>query len=62
LTLSPTSLAKDFAPATRADHAYSLGYVVVGICALAAAALALLAIGGTGGATLMNEESLAEDA
>jgi MFS family permease len=44
------------------DHAYSLGYVVVGISALVAAALALLALGGRGDETLMNEESLAQDA
>jgi hypothetical protein len=37
------------------DHAYSLGYVVVGICALAAAALALLALGGRGADTLIQD-------
>jgi MFS family permease len=43
------------------DHAYSLGYVVVGVCALAAAALALLALGGHGDDTLIAQESLAEE-
>jgi MFS family permease len=43
------------------DHAYSLGYVVVGICALAAGALALLALGGHGDDPLITQESLAEE-
>jgi MFS family permease len=41
------------------DHAYSLGYLVVGICALAAAAVALLALGGHGDDPLITQESLA---
>ncbi|MBV9796151.1 MAG: MFS transporter [Actinobacteria bacterium] len=42
-------------------NAYSLGYLVVGICALAAAALALLALGGHGTDSLITQESLADE-
>jgi MFS family permease len=37
------------------DHAYSVGYVVVGVCAFVAAALALFALGGRGEDTLVDE-------
>jgi MFS family permease len=40
------------------DHAYSLGYVVCGIAALVAAALAAVALGGTAHRPLVTEESL----
>jgi MFS family permease len=43
------------------DHAYSLGYLVVGICALAAAAVALLALGGHRDDPLITQESLADE-
>jgi MFS family permease len=42
------------------DHAYSLGYVVVGVAALVAAALAFFVVGGGGHETLLNRESLEE--
>jgi hypothetical protein len=41
------------------DNAYSLGYVVCGIAAVVAAALALFALHGSTHETLMNSESLA---
>ncbi len=43
------------------DHAYSLGYLVVGICALVAAAVTLLALGGHGDDTLITRDSLADE-
>lgn len=43
------------------DHAYSLGYVIVGISALVAALLALLAVGGRGPEALISDASLADD-
>ena len=43
---------------TALDHAYSIGYVVCGIAALAAAVLAAAALGGTAHRPLVTEESL----
>ncbi|HEY0716001.1 MAG TPA: MFS transporter [Streptosporangiaceae bacterium] len=43
------------------DHAYSLGYLVAGICAVAAGVLALLALGGRGHDALITQESLADE-
>jgi MFS family permease len=40
------------------DHAYSVGYVVCGVAALAAAVLAVGALGGAGRRALVTEESL----
>jgi hypothetical protein len=40
------------------DHAYSVGYVVCGIAALVAAALAAVALGGTAQRPMVTEESL----
>ena len=40
------------------DHAYSIGYVVCGIAALVAAALAAVALGGTSDRPMVTEESL----
>jgi MFS family permease len=40
------------------DHAYSLGYVVCGVAALVAAALAAVALGGAAHRPLVSEESL----
>ncbi|HEY3685306.1 MAG TPA: MFS transporter [Streptosporangiaceae bacterium] len=40
------------------DHAYSLGYVVCGVAALVAAALAAVALGGTANRPLVTQESL----
>lgn len=45
---------------TALEHAYSLGYVVVGISALVAAVLAVFALGGTAHRPLISEESLEE--
>ena len=42
------------------DNAFSLGYVVCGVCALLAAALAVFALGGGSHDTLLSEESLAQ--
>ncbi len=44
---------------TALDHAYSLGYLVCGICALIAAGLALFALGGSSHETMMAPENLA---
>jgi MFS family permease len=41
------------------DHAYSLGYVICGLAALLAAALAIFALGGRSNETLVTAESLA---
>jgi hypothetical protein len=41
------------------DHAYSLGYVICGLAAFLAAALALFALGGRSHETLTTAESLA---
>jgi hypothetical protein len=41
-------------------HAYSLGYVVCGVAALVAAALAAFALGGTAHRPMISEESLEE--
>jgi hypothetical protein len=41
-------------------HAYSVGYVVCGVAALVAAALAAFALGGTAHRPLITEESLEE--
>jgi MFS family permease len=41
------------------DDAYSLGYVICGVAALLAAALAIFALGGRTNETMMNAESLA---
>jgi hypothetical protein len=43
------------------DHAYSIGYVVCGLSALAAALLAALGLRGSSHETLISEESLAEE-
>jgi MFS family permease len=43
------------------DHAYSLGYVVCGVAALAAALLAAVGLRGRAHESLISEESLAED-
>jgi MFS family permease len=43
------------------DHAYSTGYLVAGICALAAAAVTLLALGGHGNDPLITRDSLADE-
>jgi MFS family permease len=43
------------------DHAYSLGYVVCGACALAAALLATLGLRGRARESLITEESLAQE-
>jgi MFS family permease len=43
------------------DHAYSIGYVVCGLSALAAALLATLGLRGSAHETLISEESLAEE-
>jgi MFS family permease len=43
------------------DHAYSIGYVVCGLSALAAALLAMLGLPGRAHETLISEESLAEE-
>jgi len=43
------------------DHAYSIGYVVCGVSALAAALLATLGLPGSAHETLISEESLAEE-
>ena len=43
------------------DHAYSIGYIVCGLSALAAALLAALGLRGRSHETLISEESLAEE-
>ncbi|HTJ71408.1 MAG TPA: MFS transporter [Actinospica sp.] len=43
------------------DNAYSIGYVVCGVCALGAALLATLGLRGSAHESLISEESLAED-
>jgi MFS family permease len=43
------------------DHAYSIGYVVCGACALAAALLAAVGLGGRAHEALISAESLAEE-
>jgi hypothetical protein len=42
------------------DHAYSLGYVICGLAAFFAAALAIFALGGGSHENLVSAESLAE--
>lgn len=42
------------------DHAYSIGYLVCGLCALAAALLAAVGLGGSSHETQISAESLAE--
>ena len=41
------------------DHAYSIGYLVCGACALLAGAIAFFALGGHNDETLISDESLA---
>ncbi|HET9169309.1 MAG TPA: MFS transporter [Actinospica sp.] len=43
------------------DHAYSIGYIVCGACALAAALLAVVGLRGNAHESLISEESLAEE-